>query len=339
MYRLPLTTDLFADEHRTLLQSETFVVRTFRYPRGIASLMLENQRGFLEILPFMGQMLWNAEFDGHSLRMGNMFQKPHPAQEIIDTYGCFSFHSGLLGGGCPAPEDTHPLHGEFPCADMDNAWLEIADDHIRVVSEYEYVRGFGHHYRAHPSVTLRAGAARFDIGMAVKNLSAYQPMPLLYMCHMNYAYVDGGIMRQTLPDSAFQLRRSIPAHVRPTPVWQTFNADILAGKIDGNVLNKPDCYDPEIVYFADNLPQYGEQLEFELHNPHNGVTFSTRFASSDFPCATRWILRNPDQQVAAFVLPATARPEGYLAAEAAGTLQWLPPCASKRFHVNTGIKE
>lgn len=339
MYKLPLNKALFTAEAQTLLQSDAFTVTTRRYPRGIESLTIANARGHLEILPFMGQILWDAAFDGHSLRMKNMFARPQPAREIVDTYGCFAFHSGLLAGGCPAPEDTHPLHGEFPCAQMDRAWLEIAPDAIRLVSEYEYVQGFGHHYLARPSVRLAAAAARFDIDMEVENRSAYQPMPLIYMCHMNYAYVAGGVMQQNLPDGAFQLRRTIPAHVHPTPAWQAFNEAILNGEVSADTLDRPDCYDPEIVYFADKLAQYGEALEFSLRDPASGVAFSTCFNSRDFPCATRWILNNPDQQVAAFVLPATARPEGYRAAAAAGTLQWLKAGEHKHFHVNTGIQE
>ena len=146
-------------------------------------------------------------------------------------------------------------------------------------------------------------------------------------------------MQQNLPDGAFQLRRTIPAHVHPTPAWQAFNEAILNGEVSADTLDRPDCYDPEIVYFADNLAQYCEALEFSLRDPASGVAFSTRFSSRDFPCATRWILNNPDQQVAAFVLPATARPEGYRAAAAAGTLQWLKAGEHKHFHVNTGIQE
>lgn len=339
MYRIPLHPSLFNPQAQILLQSDNFSVTASAYPQNIASLKIQNSRGFVEILPFMGQMIWHAEFDGHCLRMDNMFSRPQRGNEIIDTYGCFAFHSGLLAGGCPAPEDTHPLHGEFPCAAMDQAWLEIQENSIRIVSEYEYVRGFGHRYLAHPSVTLFSDRPRFDIGMKVQNLSAYQPMPLIYMCHINYAYVEQGIMRQNLPEQAFQLRRTIPAHIHPTEKWHAFNQAILNGEVDGNILNRPDCYDPEIVYFADNLTQYGDNLEFEIHNPATQTTFSTCFSSREFPHATRWILNNPDQKVAAFVLPATARPEGYLAAEAAGTLQWLQPGETKTFTVNTGIKE
>jgi len=48
---------------------------------------------------------------------------PVPARQIVETYGCFAFHSGLLAAGCPSPEDDHPLHGEFPCAPMRSASL------------------------------------------------------------------------------------------------------------------------------------------------------------------------------------------------------------------------
>lgn len=339
MYQINLLPELFAPEKRLIVESDDFSITTQCYPQNIASLTITNSRGHLEILPFFGQMIWDAVFDGHSLKMTNMFAKPQRGKEIVDTYGCFAFHSGLLANGCPSPDDNHPLHGEFPCAEMASASLIIENKKVSVVSEYEYIRGFGHHYRATPSVVLEADRPRFDLKMTVENLSAYQAMPLMYMCHLNYAYVAEGIMGQNIPDEALQLRQTIPAHVKPTPQWQAFNAEILAGKINGNILNHPQCYDPEIVYFADNLSQYGEKMIFELFNPANHLTFSTIFSSREFPHATRWILNHPDQQVCAFVLPATARPEGYLAAEQAGTLMWLSAGESRSFSVNTGIKE
>ena len=339
MYSIPLYSSNFQNTENVILQSDDFTVKTFCYPQNIEAIKIQNSRGTIEILPFMGQIIWDATFDGVSLRMENMFNKPQRGKEIVDTYGCFAFHSGLLGGGCPAPEDTHVLHGEFPCSTMDKAWLEIDENSVRIVSEYEYVQGFGHHYVARPSVTLKKDKARFDIAMEVTNLSKYQPMPLLYMCHMNYAYVPNAIMSQNIPNNSFKLRETIPAHVHPTDAWKAFNQDILSGKVDANILDMPEFYDPEIVYFADNLKQYSENLCFEIKNPATNIAFSTEFSSVEFPHATRWILNNPDQKVAAFVLPATARPEGYRAAEKAKTLQWLAPNETKLFNVNTGIKE
>lgn len=337
MYTLPLRETLFEPAPQTIIDSGDLRATTKRYPSGIASLTIANERGYVEVLPFMGQIIWDAAFDGHSLRMKNMFSEPRPATEISDIYGCFAFHSGLLAAGCPAPDDDHPLHGEFPCAPMQEAWLEIDDDAIRVVSMREYVRGFGHHYRATPSVRLAAGASDFEIALSVTNLSEYQPMPLQYMCHMNYAFVEGGMMSQSLPEGAFQLRRSVPAHVTPTPRWTEINEQILEGKIDADSLDSAKEFDPEIVYFADDLPSYGDDLEFTLRSPE-GHAFFVEFSSKDFPVATRWLLYNADQQVAAFVLPGTSRPEGYNAAEKCGMLIMLNAGETKKFTVKTGVR-
>ena len=135
-------------------------------------LKVENSRGHLVILPWMGQMIWDAQFDGHELTMRNMFSQPKPAAEVVATYGCFAFHSGILANGCPSPEDSHPLHGEMACAAMDEAWLELEGENLRVSGRYEYVMGFGHHYQAHPAVIMRKASALFDIQMAVTNLAS-----------------------------------------------------------------------------------------------------------------------------------------------------------------------
>ncbi|AKK05180.1 putative DUF4432 family protein [Corynebacterium mustelae] len=331
MFKLPLSKEWFTLEPRTLVTHEEFIVTGWQYPSGVAAVKIENSRGSIEILPFMGQIIWDVVFDGVSLTMKNMFNEPKPADIIVDTYGCFAFHSGLLAAGCPAPDDTHPLHGEFPCAPFESAWIELVDDSVAVSGTYEYVQGFGHHYEATPTVRLGRGETEFDIDLEVTNLSEYQPMPLQYMCHMNYAYVPGATFGGTLPDDAFKIRRSIPAHVHPTPQWQEF-IDELATTSAYTTLTEPERYDPEIVWFAEDLPQYGAEVEVTMD------TFFARFNSEEFPVATRWVLYNPDQQVAAFVLPGTCRPEGYNAAEAAGTLIKLAAGETRKFHVRTGMK-
>ena len=339
MLQIPIYKEVFSNEPQVLLENDRFRVEGKRYRTGIESLTLSNERGYVEVLPFMGQIIWDANFDGHSLRMKNMFEVPQPAKEITDTYGCFAFHSGILSAGCPSPEDTHQMHGEFPCAPMDQCWLKVSDDAdaVRVVSSYEYVKGFGDHYRAQPSVTLRAGSGLFDIGLSVTNLSEYMPLSMQYMCHMNYAFVENGKLDQSIGKSAFKLRRSIPAHVTPTEEWTQLNEDIISGTVDADDLSAAKGFDPEIVYFADDLPQYGEDMKFTMTSP-DGTVFATQFKSSDFQVATRWILYNPDQQVAAFVLPGTSRPEGFLAAEKAGTVVRVEPGATRTFVVTTGVE-
>ncbi|MFV9687272.1 aldose 1-epimerase family protein [Pantoea sp. KXB45] len=333
--RLPLARDQFHPTPSTLLESEAFRVELFRYPSGIEAVRLHNRRGSVTVLPFLGQMIWEVQFDGHNLTMGHSFRQPLPARSIIDTYGCFAFHSGLLANGCPAPEDDHPLHGEMACARMDSAWLVLEDQTLSLEGEYDYVKGFGHHYLAAPAVRLQADRPRLTIDMTVTNLAG-APMPLQYMCHINSAWIDQGRFRQSIPDWAFQLRQSIPAHLRPTPAWRDYTDRLARDPLALQQLDQPQLCDPEIVFFADDLPQYGDEVQFELHAPQ-GYALMTRFSTAQFPHATRWLLHNPDQQVAAYILPATCRPEGFLAAQQAGTLITLKPGEQRHFSVETGL--
>ncbi|WP_345827307.1 aldose 1-epimerase family protein [Pantoea sp. BRR-3P] len=333
--RLPLRREQFQETPSTLLRNETFHVELFRYPAGVEAVRISNPRGTVIVLPFYGQMVWDAHFDGYSLTMGHSFKQPLLGSSIIDTYGCFAFHSGLLANGCPAVDDDHPLHGEMACARMDSAWMVLENDRLSLEGETEYVKGFGHHYLAAPAVRLEANAARLHIEMNVTNLAG-APMPLQYMCHLNSAWIEQGRFQQSIPTDAFQLRTSIPAHVKPTPQWRAYTERLAADPLAFQQLDQPEMCDPEIVFFADDLLQYGDEVQFELHSPQ-GFALMTRFSSQQFPHATRWMLHNRDQQVAAYVLPATCRPEGFKAAQHAGTLIELAPGEQRHFSVETGI--
>ena len=78
------------------------------------------------------------------------------------------FISGLLANGCPSNEDTHPMHGEFCCADLDTTWLEFSEDEVIIGGEYEYCQGFGFKYLARPSVSLKANATNIKNQYASK---------------------------------------------------------------------------------------------------------------------------------------------------------------------------
>ncbi|QLB13316.1 uncharacterized protein DUF4432 [Bisgaardia hudsonensis] len=333
---ISLTKNQFSQKENTILENDEFQVVSFKYSSGIEALRVSNSKGFIVVLPFYGQIIWDAVFEGHNLKMKNMFNEPKVGTSIIDTYGCFAFHSGIIRNGCPSPEDDHPLHGEMPCALMDSAWLVLEKNSISVSGSFEYVKGFGDHYLAKPEVTLKSGSSLFDIKMQVTNLANVE-MPLQYMCHMNYCYEHGASFSQNIPNEVISLRQSIPAHVKPTPKWLDFNDKIKQGNYTLESLNDDEMYDPEIVFFMDNLQQYQESLEFKMHSP-KGHSYITKFSSKELNFATRWILFNSDQQVGAFVLPATCRPEGFLAAKNSGSLIMLAPKETRSFTVTTGIE-
>lgn len=333
---IELQRGFFKDNPTVFFRNAEFTVTLFRYPSGVEAIELRNSRGKMVVLPYLGQIVWDLVFDGINLKMKNMFSQPKQVDEIVDTYGCFAFHSGLLSNGCPGPTDNHILHGEMACATMDRAWIEVTENGVKIGGLTEYVKGFGHHYIAKPSVTMFSGEAHIEMGMYVKNLSGAE-MPLQYMCHTNYAYLENAVMKQNIPDSAFELRESIPDHVHPTKKWLEFNEEILASKEPISVLDRPDMYDPEIVFFMDGLRDHQKEASFEMTST-NGTTFFTKFSTDEFNYATRWLLFNEDQQVGAFVLPATCRPEGFMAAQNSGSLIKLNSGEEKSFTVITGKK-
>lgn len=336
---IELRRDDFRDTPRTLYRTDGLTVTAFAYPSGVEALRVRNRRGEIVVLPFLGQMIWSAAFDGRDLTMKHMFRQPKRAASIIDTYGCFMFHSGLLRNGCPAPDDTHALHGEMPCAPMDRASLVVGADaqgaFVEIAGEYEYVQGFGSHYLARPSAGLAEHDARMTIGMDVTNLGG-APMDLMYMAHLNYAYVPGGRFVQALPRGGLRLRESVPAHVRPTAAWRDFTAALASEPERLDTLDAPALYDPEIVFFMNGPRTDAHGLaHFMLAHPDGGA-FHTAYRPEQFPHATRWILHNADQQVAAFVLPATCEPEGYEAERRKGQVATLAPGATRRFEIVTG---
>lgn len=332
---ITLMPEQFDHYSQELLRNEYFTVNSYKFSSGIEAITIKNNRGFVTVLPFYGQMIWDAEFDGTSLKMTNMFSEPKYGQDITDTYGCFAFHSGLLSNGCPSAEDTHIMHGEMSCAKMNKAWLEIDGDTISICGLREYVKGFGDHYLAKPSVTLTANKSIFDINMEVTNVASV-PMPLQYMCHINYAYIDNATFEQNIPTKALKLRQTIPAHVKPTEQWLNYTKKLSDNPGNLVKLNEPQFYDPEIVFFIDNISKYTDKAEFFMSSP-NGTRFVTRFSTDQFNYGTRWILYNGDQQVAAFILPSTCRPEGFLAARKSGSLIMIPAGETKAFKVSTGI--
>ena len=94
-----LSPDQFHHHGRCALSSEDFIVELFCYDTGVPAVRLKNSRGFLEVLPYCGQMIWSARFDGVNLTMGSPFRAPRPTQDLLATYGCFLYHSGILRNG------------------------------------------------------------------------------------------------------------------------------------------------------------------------------------------------------------------------------------------------
>ena len=338
---IELKRSFFTQTEQEIFSAGEMSVSIFCYERGVEAIRVKNSRGHLIVLPFMGQMVWDAVFDGVCLTMKNMFSQPLPAHGIIETYGCFAYHSGLLRNGCPAPEDTHPLHGEMPCAPMDRASITYGEDqagpYVALVSEWEYVMGFGKHYQASPRVVLRPGASLFDLEMNVKNLSQ-NPMDLMYISHVNFALVRGGRIHQAADFSAADtvVRKSIPAHVTPTPAYLKLIDDFSKHPEKSALIEHAEQYDPEQVFFIRNLKSdKNDMTHMMLRRPEKDA-FYMSWSVKEMPKTIRWILCNADQEVGAFALPGSCEPEGYLAEQSKGNVRRLGGNETARFAVKLG---
>ncbi|SOD98261.1 aldose 1-epimerase family protein [Caenispirillum bisanense] len=331
----------FGETERPVAEIDGLSASLFRYDSGIEAVRLTNRRGHLVVLPYFGQMIWDAVFDGVDLTMANMFDMPRPADVIVGTYGCFAFHSGLLRNGCPGPRDAHPLHGEMPCAPMDAAGLEIGEDaegpYMALTGRREYVMGFGAHYVARPRVVLRPDATLFDIEMSVENLSG-AAMDLMYMCHVNFAYCEGARIVQPAPftPEATAVRTEVPAHVPRSAAYDALLADLAADPSVMEVLDEPGRYDPEQVFYIRGLRTDAAGRTALMMRRREGDAFHIAYDTADFPKTVRWILVNSDQKVAAFALPSTCEPEGFLAEQAKGNVQTLKGGETRRFAVRLG---
>ncbi len=340
---IPLRREAIGPLNRQLVRAgpqTALAADAHRLDNGIEIVRLSNHEGWVDVLPFMGGMVWDACFLGVRLGMRGHFRSPRPASGILGTYGCLLYHAGLLRNGCPGPEDTHPLHGEMPCAAMDEAALQVGQDeagpYLRLTSTRDHAEGFGPHYRAVPSVTIRPGQTEFEVGMEVRNLAA-RPMDLMYMVHANFTFPPGARIRQPAPwtPEHVRVRTAVPGHVHPPPGFLE-RLDLLAREPGRLERLDPALCDPEQVFYLHGLGVDGGGWSHLGLEQEDGTGFTLSYRPAEFPHLVRWLLHTADEQVAGFALPATCEPEGYEAERRKGNVQSLPPGETRRFTVRLG---
>jgi hypothetical protein len=326
----------FGEKEREAARFGDLSASLFRYDTGIEAVRLRNPRGEVVVLPYLGQIVWSATFDAVDLAMRSMFAEPRPAASILDTYGCLAYHSGILRNGVPGEGDSHAVHGEAPVARMDSAALVCGQDErgrwMMLKGSREYAMGFGAHYLATPSVRIRDDAATVDIVMEVTNLSAAST-DLMYMCHVNFAFCEGGRIVQGAPFTPEHVvtRTAIPRHVTATRDYRTLVATLAADPSLMERLDEPERYDPEQVFYIEGVKPAADGLVRYALSRREGDAFTIAWDQASMPHAIRWVLVGADQQVAAIAMPATCEPEGYTAEKRKGHVRTLAGGATARF--------
>ena len=117
-----LSPSMFERQEQVLVEHGSLIASTFRFRSGVCGLRLRNGRGELVLLPYQGQQIWSAQFDGRSLTMKSMFDEPRATQNYLDTYGGFLIHCGATAMGVPTADQNkvagqgqgHVHHGVGP---------------------------------------------------------------------------------------------------------------------------------------------------------------------------------------------------------------------------------
>jgi hypothetical protein len=320
--RLELYRSYFEEAEHQLVEIGEFCVSTFRYASGIEALRVRNSRGEIIVLPFKGQQIWRACFDGRDLTMKSMFDAPVDTMVYLQNYGAFLIHCGLTGLGDPGPEDSHPLHGEMPNAPFQKAWLEIDEpsQKITIAGSYHYTVAFSTNYLATARVVMAAGSALLDVSLEVENLK-HTPMEMMYLAHANFRPVDHGELHYsaTYDAASVRVRRSIPAHISPKLDYMAFIAQLAKDPLPHHQFDPSLAFDPEVVFSIDMLSDSeGVAHAIQLHP--DGSADYIGYRPEQAPICMRWICRTPDQDGLGLAFPATAEVEGFTAEKAKGNI-------------------
>lgn len=339
--RIALSKSMFEGKERTLVQSRKLTASLFLYETGVHAARLANEQGYIVVLPYKGQQVWNASFHGRYLNMDTMYHEPRNVAHFLDTYGCFVMHCGPLRMGCPGPEDDHPLHGDLPYADYDEAVLEVGRDaegsYMGITGLFDYNRAFGEKYHARPMARLREGSSLVDISMEIENYSHY-PMELMYMCHVNFRPVEGGRIVQSVgwDKENMKVRTVIPAHVEASQGFVDFLTRLEHSPGLTQTIRAEDEYNPEIAFFIESPKVDADGWSHYMQVHPDGSADYIRYKPSELDHNTRWISRTQDQAGLGLALPATCDPEGYTAEKRKGNIKTVPGTSSVSFSVVAG---
>ncbi len=337
-----LQKDLFGEKEKTVLTYEDMNVSAFMYSTGVAALRITNKFGFIIVLPYQGQQIWDAQFGGRSLKMKTFFDEPVKSRDLFDSYGALLFHCGALRMGCPGPEDDHPLHGELPAAPYSSASIIFGQDdkgtYAGITGTYHYAKAFGDKYDASPRTMLYSESSVAEVSMTIENLASY-PMDLMYMCHVNFLPADNGELVQAAGSNTEDMiiRSSIPAHVKPTQMDLDFMDKLKSTPEATRIIRPEDDYNPEIVFYIQNLKADSDGRTHIMQKHTDGSADYISYNPVDLNHTVRWFLKHEDKRVIGMALPSTCDPEGYTAEKEKGNVRSLEAGEKKTFSVSIGF--
>lgn len=326
---IPLRQAYFGETEHTVARFEGLTASTFLYRSGVAGLRIRNALGEISMLPFQGQQIWDAKFQGRTLTMRSMFDEPLPTQDYLRTYGAFFIHCGATAMGNPGPDDAHPLHGELPNAPYRDVQLLVGRDddgpYMALEGSYQHTVAFSCNYVATPRVTLHERGGRIAVDLSIRNLR-HAPMELMYLGHINFRPIDGAVLLDTVPDDTehVTVRTELPGGPAISAAHRRMLDAVVRDLSTHRTMEPGRPIDPELVLSLVCTTEHeGWAHSMQLH-PDGSADFVSH-KPDQLKVGVRWISRGADHDALGLMLPATAGADGFTAEKAKGNVLTVPP--------------
>ena len=340
MTTLPLHPDLFTAQApgRLLARNGAIAVHAFAYPTGVQALEIENGAGRVVLLPFQGQQVWDAVFQGRRLTMGTGFTAPVATRDYLRTYGGFFLHCGGTALGNPGPGDDHPLHGELPNLPYARAELHFGQDqigrYVELSGEAQDRVAFGHAFAFRPRLRLHEGESLFHLGFEAENIGGAR-MPFFYLAHVNFRPVPGARIIDAQEDDRAIRRR--PPNANDSPAALAWYAAVDKDPGFHRIVPGAEAEVRDMVLTL--APKAGADGWTEARQVDGPRADVVAWKPAQLPHLVRWMARHPGFQAMGFALPATARPDGRAQAMRDGQVVWLAPGEVFRTELRFGSQD
>ena len=326
---------MFTTAPRVLLEHGALRVTVFTYGSGIDGLRIENGVGHVDVLPFVGQQLWRAEFHGRPLAMATTFDEPVVTADYLSGNGAYFLHCGGSAMGNPGDSDDHALHGELPYGRHSGVELEVAAGTVTVRGGLTHRVSFGPYFSAVTSVTVTEGSGVIESRATVTNLSR-EPRPLMYLAHINFRPAVGGAVLDTLAAGSRPVTRD--GFLMGTDRVHVTAADLDDGTVPFARLLEPGVrVEPEVVQTIPAVPDADGWVTTRQRHA-DGSTDVVAHRSPDLTHTLRWLRRSADDEAFGFALPATAEADGFVAETAKGNVRNYGPGEALVAHIRHGIE-
>lgn len=331
--KVMLREEMFTPVKKVLLEAGEFCMTAFRYESGVCALEVKNSRCSYTLLPFQGQEIWRYCVDGEEMTMKSMFEEPENTQDFESTYGAFLIHCGLTAMGNPSEGDPHPLHGELPLAHYQKAWIEVGEDelgmYVKTSGSFLYRNALETAYVYTPSIRLNAGSTRLMARDIIENLRS-QPLPFMYMSHINWRPFDGARFVYGAPADAqhlevFREDWGDALCEEDAKRLDEYTLMLMKNPAGADVIDREtQVYDPELcmcIHYEPDENGWAHSMQVRPDGKACYVTFDMTY----LPTGVRWMARTGEEDACGFCLPNTGNHKGREYAIAHNLRKILPP--------------